>query len=560
MADFRDSVRFAYQSLYSLHTGEAVAVEALAGTSGRSPQEVLGHAREQGRLIEADVALAAAAVEQEARAPTLLPLHVNLLAITIAADRSAMRPLLETMEWAGRRTNQVVIEIGPPYTQAEPNRLISGVAWLRELGFQVAFDGLGSGDLPLGLLTATPVDVLKLDRSVIGALPGGVTSAAMVRSLLHVCSHTGARLVATGVSTAEEFSAAREAGIRLLQGPLLDADAGSLALRATLSAPRQENAALSSFGIPTVADFIRPAVTLRADATCDDARNALAADDQPHALVGLDPAGRPQWTVDKSRFLLALSGRYGHALHASKPAATFADQPHTVPAGAGALDLLDVVASAEANRMHDDIVVIGQDGVCLGVVRVAEVVRGVAEAKVEEAASLHPITGLPSSATIVKDVERRILVGQPFIAACLDIDEFKQVNNEIGFDAGDELIRSLGQTLTELAGQLPKMTVSHVGGDDFLIAADMDEIGTLAPALLDSPWTVEGMTVSLTLAGLTCAPGTVSSYQQVSRELARLKQRAKSIAGSSWILGRPGVERIDVLRGRLEQGADQGAA
>ncbi|WP_034270889.1 GGDEF domain-containing protein [Haloechinothrix halophila] len=555
MAGFSDSVRFAFQPLYSLHTGDAVAVEALAGTSGPTPQEILRHAREQGRLVETDIALAATAVEQEAATPTLLPLHVNLLATAIAADQISLRPLLDALERAGRRTSQVVIELGPPFTQADPNRLITAVSWLRELGFQVAFDGLGAGDLPLGLLSAAPVDILKLDRSVVRALPGGTTSAALVRALLHVGSHTGARLVATGVRTEDEFAAARDAGLRILQGPLLDADAGSLTARTVLCATRQENAALSSFGIPTVADFVRPAVTLPADATCDDARNALAADDQPHALVGLDHHGRPEWTVDKSRFLLALSGRYGHALHATKPAATFADTPHTVPAGAGALDLLDVVAAAEANRMHDDIVVIGRDGVCLGIVRVAEVVRGVAEATVEEAASLHPITGLPSSATIAKDVERRIIAGEPFIAASLDIDEFKQVNAQVGYAAGDELIRSLGETLTDLAAQLPKMTVSHVGGDDFLIAADMDEIGTLAPALLDTPWTVENMTVSVTLAGLTCAPGTVTSYQEVSRELARLKQRAKSIGGTSWVLGRPGVDRVDVLRGRAATGA-----
>ncbi|MPY77748.1 MAG: EAL domain-containing protein [Actinophytocola sp.] len=548
-------MRFAFQPLYSLHTGGAVAVEALAGTSGPTPQEILGQAREQGRLIEADVALAAAAVEQEAAAPTLLPLHVNLLAVSVAAEHTSLRPLFDALQRVGRRTNQVVIELGPPFTQAEPNRLIAGVSWLRELGFQVAFDGLGSGDLPLGLLTAAPVDILKLDRSVVRSLPGGTTSAALVHSLLHIGAHTGSRLVATGVRTEEEFAAARDAGLRILQGPLLDADAGSLAARAALSATRQENAALSSFGIPTVADFVRPAVTLPADATCDDARNALAADDQPHALVGLDEHGRPQWTVNRSRFLLALSGRYGHALHAGKPAATFADTPHTVPAGAGALDLLDVVASAEANRMHDDAVVIGRDGVCLGIVRVAEVVRGVAEAKVEEAASLHPITGLPSSATIAKDIERRIVAREPFIAASLDLDEFKQVNVQVGYAAGDELIRSLGETLTELAAQLPKMTVSHVGGDDFLIAADMDEIGTLAPALLDTPWTTHGMAVHVTLAGLTCAPETVSSYQEVSRELVRLKQHAKSIDGTSWVLGRPGVERIDVLRGRAASGA-----
>ncbi|HVW44424.1 MAG TPA: hypothetical protein VHC18_24050, partial [Amycolatopsis sp.] len=41
-----------------------------------------------------------------------------------------------------------------------------------------------------------------------------------------------------------------------------------------------------------------------------------------------------------------------------------------------------------------------------------------------------------------------------------------------------------------------------------------------------------------------------SSYREASRRLAPLKQRAKSVPGSSWVLGRPDTERVEVLRGR----------
>jgi hypothetical protein len=35
----------------------------------------------------------------------------------------------------------------------------------------------------------------------------------------------------------------------------------------------------------------------------------------------------------------------------------------------------------------------------------------------------------------------------------------------------------------------------------------------------------------------------------VSRLPAPLKKRAKAVPGSSWVLGRPGADRVEVLRG-----------
>ena len=70
----------------------------------------------------------------------------------------------------------------------------------------------------------------------------------------------------------------------------------------------------------------------------------------------------------------------------------------------------------------------------------------------------------------------------------------------------------------------------------------------LASRLIDARWTVDGETISLSLATLVCSAGSVTSYREVSRLLAPLKVRAKSIEGSSWVVGRPGSDRLDVLR------------
>jgi diguanylate cyclase (GGDEF)-like protein len=213
------------------------------------------------------------------------------------------------------------------------------------------------------------------------------------------------------------------------------------------------------------------------------------------------------------------------------------------------MEFLELVTDADWGRTGDDVVVVDEVGRCVGVVLVTAVVRGVAEAKVEAAAALNPLTRLPGSDTVARDVARRITIGEPFVAAWLDIDSFKTVNDTAGFAAGDDLIRELGAALTSLAGGLRRMRVSHVGGDDFLVVCDVDEIATVAGALLDRRWSADGLPVTVSLATLVCASGAVPSYQEVSRLLAPLKKRAKAVPGSSWVLSRPGSDRVEVLRG-----------
>ncbi|MCR6482741.1 GGDEF domain-containing protein [Amycolatopsis sp. OK19-0408] len=537
------AVRFAFQPLYSLHTGGVVAHEALARPGHGTVPELLTEARREGRLAEVDLGLAIAAVRQD---ETTLPLHLNLSARTLAAPAAMFDDLLAELGDTGRRTRDVVLEIGPPFAPLPAERALAGMRTLTELGFRLALDGLGRGDLPLNLLVEAPVDLVKLDRTVLRGLPDDPASVAVVEALLHYTNRTDTRLVATGVETDVQLDAVRGLGVRIAQGHLLAPPTAAGPAPALLTRGR---AAAGPAPAQCVGDFLRPATTLPETATCDDVRELLAAADAPSGVIGVDELKRPRWSVDRTRFLVAVTGPYGHALHAKRPAARLADTPHTIEARAGAMEFLELVTDADWGRTGDDVVVVDEVGRCVGVVLVTEVVRGVAEAKVEAAAALNPLTRLPGSDTVARDVARRITIGEPFVAAWLDIDSFKTVNDTAGFAAGDDLIRELGGALTSLSGQLRRMRVSHVGGDDFLVVCDVDEIAAVAGALLDHRWTADGLPVTVSLATLVCASGAIRSYQEVSRLLAPLKKRAKAVPGSSWVLSRPGSDRVEVLRG-----------
>ena len=263
----------------------------------------------------------------------------------------------------------------------------------------------------------------------------------------------------------------------------------------------------------------------------------------------MDEDGRPRCTLDRNRFLLAVSGAYGHALYAKREAARLGDEPRILTASSSALAALELVRSSVAYRRYDDIVVLDSSGQCAGAICVGDVIHGVTQLNLEQAAALHPLTRLPGSGVVAQLVDRKIADRAAFAVSWLDVDELRLVNARSGFAAGDDLIRELGRALTDAAQAIPSAVLAHIGGDDFVAISDPDDLLSLGSAVVDEPWEVDGHEVTLSLASLICLPGTVAGYREVSRMLVRLRRSAKSMPTTSWVSGRPSTEQVEVIRG-----------
>jgi diguanylate cyclase (GGDEF)-like protein len=533
--------------MLSTRTGRLLALEALARPDTGTVHDVLRDAARAGRLVEVDAALAAGAVRAAPSAD--VPLHVNVLAMTATRPDDLLAPLLPALRATGRQPADVTVEVTPPFGGLSREALLAGLASLRQQGFRLAFDGAGDGDLPLSLIADVVPDMVKLDAHLLRGVPDNAAAVALIEALGHLAGRTGIRLAAVGVESEEQLAVLSRLGVPVAQGNLL---ASAQRGEPVFVAPEitRLDGAPSGPGGPLVADLVRPADIMPESATSDQVRQAFVDAQEVTGVVLVDGNGRPRWSVDRSRFLLAVTGPYGHALHAGRPAARHADPPRTIRADASSIQLLEAVGETEGSRAGDDVVVVDPAGRCVGIVRLTEVVRGVAEAKVEQAAALNPLTRLPGTGVVTREIDRRIERGEMFVVSWLDVDAFKTVNDTKGFAAGDDLIRAIGQVLSDVAARLADVRVAHVGGDDFLVLTDVDEVGTLAAAVVDRPWTVDDLAVSMSLASLVCATGSVESHREASRLLAPLKQRAKAVPTSSWVLGRPRSDRVDVLRGR----------
>ncbi|MGC9498933.1 GGDEF domain-containing protein [Streptomyces sp. WG7] len=541
MRSWTDTLRFAFQPVVNLMTGGVTALEILARPE---TGDILAEAR---RDPELDGRLAVAAFRAAVRKETLLPLHVNVFAGTLA-DLGGLQELHGAVREAGRMPWEVTVDVCPPYTHVPRRALLEAVTALRGQGFRVCADGVGDGDAPLRLLTDLAPELVKLDASLL-ARP------AAVRAMRVLCDELGALLSVEGVETESQCAAARSAGAQLAQGELFGpptrlpaADvyvpAGSAGV---VPAPRSG---------PSVRQFVRPAALLPVTASAGQVRALLTGSPDVSGVLLVDREGVPVRSVHRSRFLLSMSARYGHALYADRPAAKLGDLPRTVGVDATAWEVLDVVAVGGPGRTSDDVAVVDACGRCVGVVRLADLVRALAESRVEEAAGLNPLTRLPGSDAITGEVDRRIADGRAFALSWLDVDHFKQVNDGAGFAAGDELIRAIGRTLLQKAAGSTR--VGHIGGDDFLVLTDPDGLDPLATSVLDVAWSAGGRPVTLSLATVLCPPGGVPDHRQAAACLAPLKKAAKALHGASWVLGRAGVPGWEVRRGSDRAAAPAG--
>jgi EAL domain-containing protein (putative c-di-GMP-specific phosphodiesterase class I) len=386
MSDFG---RFTFEPVLNLVNGRPVGLEVLRAQA-RDQVAVVARNTVWGtrQLAEFDSGVAIASVLHGTGYDVTVPLHIDVLADTVVAARrriGQLRAALRNRD-PDHPAPPMLLEINPALSAAPPDALAEGVAELRADGFGIGFDSAGRG-FGLDLIAEVEPDLVKIDPGLVARLPQNRRARTVVQALMDVCRVVGVRVSAVGVSTPDQLAAVRDHGITWAQGPLLaeqrrrpstagivlPVDLIPLARPATHDTGVRQAAPAAPRA--SVGDLAQAAVSLPEDVTAERVRQALADHPQAGSVVLLDRRGRPTGFLDRNRFMLAISGPFGRALYANRPARALAEAPRTLPLSADVRGALQFCLSGDRDRSYDDLVLLDGSGACAGIVRVTDLLQ-----------------------------------------------------------------------------------------------------------------------------------------------------------------------------------------
>lgn len=157
--------------------------------------------------------------------------------------------------------------------------------------------------------------------------------------------------------------------------------------------------------------------------------------------------------------------------------------------------------------------------------------------RIEHMARHDPLTEVGNRVLLSEDFERAVSryerFGDPFSVLLLDLDRFKQINDNFGHTGGDELLRTVASILSQLRGETD--TLARIGGDEFAIlhaTEDPQSAAILAARIIEKlqqPLTLRCGSAHVGVSiGIACAPIDGIDPDQLMRNADLALYRAKT--------------------------------
>ena len=100
------------------------------------------------------------------------------------------------------------------------------------------------------------------------------------------------------------------------------------------------------------------------------------------------------------------------------------------------------------------------------------------EAEILRLAFEDSLTRLPNRASLLRELEQRCALAEPFALMLLDLERFRMINSALGHDAGDELLLIVANRLRSMVKE--KDVVARIGSNVFAVILPVADAGFLS--------------------------------------------------------------------------------
>lgn len=148
-----------------------------------------------------------------------LPLNVSVNVSALQFRRSGFVDQVRgIIEATGIHPRHLVIELTETSLMENIEEAVGILHAIKALGVRIALDDFGTGYSSLSILSALPVDKLKIDQSFVRAIETDHASRAVIDAVIALANSLGLELVAEGIETEAALDYLRQRGCQLGQG------------------------------------------------------------------------------------------------------------------------------------------------------------------------------------------------------------------------------------------------------------------------------------------------------------------------------------------------------
>jgi diguanylate cyclase (GGDEF)-like protein/PAS domain S-box-containing protein len=219
-----DQLALHYQPVVRLEGHEILGVEALLRwmhpTRGTiPPNQFIPLAEETGLIIPMGrwvlETACAEGVLLHTRFPRPEPLAMSVnLSVRQLQSESIVADVRSALEKSGLTPGALVLEITESVMMADTDFAVQRLCELKDLGVRLAMDDFGTGYSSLSYLSRFPVDILKMDRSFVGA----GENVALQSAIIALGASLELEVVAEGIELPEQERSLHDLGCELGQG------------------------------------------------------------------------------------------------------------------------------------------------------------------------------------------------------------------------------------------------------------------------------------------------------------------------------------------------------
>ena len=549
-----------FQPIVDMNNGATWGHEALSrGPSNsplHSPMDLFDAAEQEGCLKGLEAVCVKSAATSFKKYDLKGKLFVNISHEVMIAGSQIKDKIANLMLSKFIEPSSVVIELTERNSIENTRDLIAAVSEFKSLGFEIAIDDLGTGYSTLQLWSELKPDYVKIDRHFISGIDTDNTKQEFVRSICAIAQTAATKVIAEGVETKGELEVLKSMGLSLFQGFLFARPKTTSSMIDFTQF--QEKRVMPSNNKYNAGHLISSDLSVDIDAPVHDVVRQFQDNVCLNSLAILQ-GQKPVGMIHRKRFLTQMSKQYAMDLATNKSIQDYMDRDFLQIDGNFRLEQVSRLVTNRARVHAEEDFIICQKGMFSGIGQVIDLLRQITEIQVKSARHANPLTMLPGNVPIGDCVNQHLQDETGFVISYFDLDNFKPFNDRYGYAKGDEVLILLADFLKQYLHKDGDF-VGHIGGDDFIAVSKaaswmeatfsvLEAFSRSVPSFYDDDAIelggIEALDrfgkqrffdfIGVSVGALKVSPGQYHSFQDISRDLAKVKQLAKNANSMSLV-------------------------